>query len=86
MALEALRERQTVNELAHKFSVHPSQIHGWKNSCWRGLPEVFRGPRTARALPFRAFPGRPLGVGAVKVSAGQVSKRQIRRPQVGLDQ
>ncbi len=49
VALEALRERQTVNELAHKFSVHPSQIHGWKKQLLERLPEVFRGPGTRRA-------------------------------------
>ena len=32
---------------AHKFSVHPSQIHGWKKP--ERLPEVFRGPGTRRA-------------------------------------
>ena len=41
VALEAVRERQTVNELAHKFSVHPSQVHAWKTEAGgaaRGRP------------------------------------------------
>ena len=42
VALKALRERHTVNELARKFSVHPSQIHDWKRQLLERLPEVFQ--------------------------------------------
>lgn len=41
MALEALREQHTANELARKFSVHPSQIHDWKLLLGR-VPEVYQ--------------------------------------------
>ena len=42
VALEALREQHTVNELARKFSVHPSQIHDWKKQLLERVPEVFQ--------------------------------------------
>lgn len=41
MALEALREQHTANELARKFSVHPSQIHNWKQLLER-VPKVYQ--------------------------------------------
>lgn len=30
VALEAVKERETVGELAKRYQVHPTQIHGWK--------------------------------------------------------
>ena len=42
VALEALREQHTVNELARKFSIHPSQIHDWKKQLLERVPDVFQ--------------------------------------------
>ena len=42
VALEARRERHTVNELARKFSVHPSQIHDCKRQLLERVPDVFQ--------------------------------------------
>jgi transposase-like protein len=30
VALEAIKERETVNQLAKRFQVHPTQIREWK--------------------------------------------------------
>ena len=41
VALAAIKERQTVSELAAKHGVHPTQIHHWKRQLLEGAESVF---------------------------------------------
>ena len=41
VALEAVKERETVGELAKRFQVHPTQIHGWKRKLQEQAAIVF---------------------------------------------
>lgn len=41
VALEAIKERETVNELAKRFQVHPSQIHDWKRRLLEQATSIF---------------------------------------------
>lgn len=45
IALEALRERQTLSEIAQKHEVHPALITAWKKLATEGLPTLFEQSR-----------------------------------------
>jgi transposase len=44
VAMEALREESTIQELAKKYDVHPNQISLWKKQAVDGLPDLFERP------------------------------------------
>ena len=48
VAVAALKEQQTLNELASAYGVHPVQVAQWKKQALSGLPELFTS-RRARA-------------------------------------
>jgi len=41
VALEALRERETLQELGKKYELHPNQIVSWKKVIQGELPGLF---------------------------------------------
>lgn len=41
VALEALKERQTLQELAQKYELHPNQISSWKQEFLQNASVVF---------------------------------------------
>jgi transposase-like protein len=46
VALAALRETQTINEIAAERGVHPTQVREWKKQLLEGLPTVFEDGRS----------------------------------------
>ena len=48
VALEAMRERKTVSELASQFSIHPTQVNDWKRQLQVWATELFEGKNSAR--------------------------------------
>ena len=45
VALEALKEQRTVNEIAAIYEVHPVQVGQWKKQAREGLAELFSNGR-----------------------------------------
>lgn len=45
VALEALKEQRTVNEIAALYEVHPVQVSQWKKQAREGLADLFSAGR-----------------------------------------
>jgi transposase len=46
VALEALKEGMSIEELARKYELHPTQINSWKKSFLEHAASVFEGSET----------------------------------------
>ena len=41
VAIEAIREQKTINELTAEYAVHATQIHNWKKQALAAIPAAF---------------------------------------------
>jgi transposase-like protein len=49
VALEAVKGRMTINEIAKEYQVHPNQISKWKKQFLESLPGIFDKSREPRS-------------------------------------
>jgi len=48
VALEAIKNQQTISQIASQYGVHPNQVSKWKRKAVEGLVEVFSDGRERR--------------------------------------
>lgn len=48
VALEAIKERKTANEIASIHGIHPVQVSNWKKQLVEGAHSIFESPIKAR--------------------------------------
>jgi len=46
VVIEALKERSTIEELARKYELHPTQINTWKKEAVSNMSAVFQTNKT----------------------------------------
>jgi len=46
VVIEALKERSTMEELARKYELHPTQINTWKREAIANMAAVFNGDKS----------------------------------------
>ena len=49
VALEAVKGRMTINEIAKEFQIHSNQISKWKKQFLESLPGIFDNSRPGRS-------------------------------------
>jgi len=49
VAIEALKERETLGELAKRFEIHPNQISQWKREFLKNSSKAFEGKKEAES-------------------------------------
>jgi transposase-like protein len=72
VAIEALRERETINEIASRHGLHPVQVSQWKRELEQGAPSMFTTDaaerREAKALQEeKAFLQQLIGKQAIEL-------------------
>ena len=48
VALEAIRNRQTISQIASQYGVHPNRVSKWKKRALEGLVELFSDGKERR--------------------------------------
>jgi transposase-like protein len=76
VALEALKGHDTVNELASRYGVHPSQIGTWKQPLQSELPRLFAADRHRDNREHEALQAQlSQHIGQLKVELDWLKKR-----------
>jgi transposase len=76
VALEAVRETKTLNELGQEYGVHPIQVSHWKKALLEKASEVFEGKRGPRAVSEHSDPDRLYSeIGRLKVELDWLKKK-----------
>jgi len=58
IALAAVKEQKTVNEIAQEFGVHPTQIGLWKKALVENASQLFEVKRGSKAIDPQSDPER----------------------------
>lgn len=75
VALAALREDRTLNEVATHYGVHPSAITRWKKQALEGLPGVFSAPVRGQSTDDRLQADLYEQIGRLKVELEWLKKK-----------
>ncbi len=76
VALEAVREMKTLNEIGQEYGIHPIQVSHWKKALLDKACEVFEGKRGPRAVSEHSDPDRLYSeIGRLKVELDWLKKK-----------
>jgi putative transposase len=75
VAVEAIKGRRTVNEIASAYGIHPHQVTQWKKQALEQLPEIFSNGRARNQEADEELRDRlHQGIGQLKVELDWLKK------------
>ena len=78
MALEELKDQETVAQLADRYEVHPGQIQAWKKALAEGASGVFGNGREQKSRNDAALVARLYQeIGQLKVERDFLAERPV---------
>ena len=76
VALEAVREIKTLNEIGQEYGVHPVQVSHWKKALLEKASDLFEGKRGPPAVSEQSDPERLYSeIGRLKVELDWLKKK-----------
>jgi len=76
VALESIRERETMAELSSRYNLHASQILRWKRGALEALPEAFSSKRKRKEAEDKELVGELYKqIGQLKVENDWLKKK-----------
>ena len=75
VALAALKNEETISELATRFGVHPTMINSWKRALLEGAGEVFSKGHNSRKQTETQVDDLYRQIGQLKVKNDFLSKK-----------
>ena len=79
VALEAIIGRETLNEIAKRYEIHPNQISKWKQEALEGMTDIFSGKKEKQAKDDEATKEELYQqIGQLKVEVDWLKKKSIQ--------
>ena len=55
VAIEAIKEHKTINEMTGEYGIHASQLSRWKKQALKIIPEAFTGKKDRQQIDQQAL-------------------------------
>ena len=75
VGLEVIKEKQTIEEIAHKYELHPSVVKSWKKIVIENLSNCFSGESKANKVTEQETKELYAQIGKLKVENDFLKKK-----------